>query len=742
MKHLLPALARRGYQIDLLHVRRHGPYLENPPPGINIIDLGSNHVYTSLAAVVRYLKREKPDVMLSDKDRVNRTALLARILARSTTRLILSSGTTISIDLQNRDPLDRWLQKNSMGHLYRYADNIIVTSKGVADDMANYTELKRSRIEVVPSPVVPSRLFNQALPCPDHPWLQSHDQPVILGVGELCMRKDFSTLIRAFAKIRAQQPCRLIILGKGKEEKKLLKLAEHLNVDQDISLTGFIDNPYPYMAHADLFAFTSRWEGLGFVIIEALAVGTPVVATDCPNGPREILANGKYGPLIPISDSDALAQGILETLHKPLPKITLQQAAHPYEIENSATAYLQAMRLIPTMPPHQHSHTSDIIKHHNACTTQLTNEKRIACFFSTSGHSGVDRLVKNLVPCLVKRGYLVDVLHVRKHGPYFDNPPPGVRIIDLGSRHTYACVGAVIRYLRKYKPAAMLSDKDRVNRTALVAKFIAGTPTHLVLSQGTTISIMLAHRKRLDRWIQRWSIGHLYTLANKVIVTSQGVADDMSSYTGLDHDLIEVVPSPIADNSYFENQQKLPAHPWFNDGEPPVIIGVGELSKLKDYATLIKAFAIIRQSRPCRLMILGEGTQRNNLQALADKLGISADLELAGYIENPYPFMAHAKLFVHTSLLEGLSSVIVEAMALGTPTVCTDCPSGPAEILQNGKYGQLVTMGDSDQLAEAMIETLDKPLPRHILQEAARPYEIENSTSAYLKAMALATYYE
>ncbi len=347
MQHLIPAMARRGYPVDLLHVRKHGPYLDEIPEGVRVIDLGTRHTYTALPAVVRYLKRERPAVMLSDKDRVNRTALLARSCARVPTRCILSSGTTISIDLASRGAFERWLQRNSMGKLYPYADNVIVTSKGVADDMSAYTGLKRELINVVPSPVVPQALFDEPQPCPDHPWFQKGGPPVILGVGELGERKDFETLLRAFAKLRAELSCRLVILGKGKQHGKLLSLAEELGVADDFALPGFQPNPYAWMAHAALFAFTSRWEGLGFVIIEALAVGTPVVATDCPSGPSEILDAGRFGPLVPIGDIDALAKAMLKTLDRPLQKTVLREAAMPYEIERSSTAYLEAFGLDP-----------------------------------------------------------------------------------------------------------------------------------------------------------------------------------------------------------------------------------------------------------------------------------------------------------------------------------------------------------------------------------------------------------
>jgi glycosyltransferase involved in cell wall biosynthesis len=357
--HLIPALARRGYRVDLLKVRRHGPELPEVPPGVRVIDLGSRYTYACLPAIAAYLRRELPAVLLSDKDRVNRTALFARTLARLgpgrlaggaagvPTRLVFSSGTTISIDLATRGPVERWVQRHSMGRLYPLADQVIVTSAGVADDMAAYTGLRRDLIRVVPSPVVHESLFTAELPRPAHPWFGDPATPLILSVGELCYRKGFDTLLRAFARVRAQRPCRLMILGRGGERTALLALADELGMANDVALPGFVPEPYAYMAHADLFAFTSRWEGLGFVPIEALAVGTPVVSTDCPSGPREVLADGRYGPLVPVDDAAALARALIATLDHPLPAEDLREAARPYAIEASTDAYLNAMGLPP-----------------------------------------------------------------------------------------------------------------------------------------------------------------------------------------------------------------------------------------------------------------------------------------------------------------------------------------------------------------------------------------------------------
>jgi glycosyltransferase involved in cell wall biosynthesis len=348
-KHLIPALARRGYQVDLLKVRRHGPELGDTDARIRILDLGHRQTYACLPNLVRYLRRERPAVLLSDKDRVNRTALLARALAGAESRLVLSSGTTLSVDLASRGALERWLQRTSIGRLYPFADQVIVTSIGAADDMASYTGLRRELIRVVPSPVVPDWLFDAVVTPPQHPWFHDPDSPLILGAGELGSRKDFETLLRGFARLRARRRCRLMIIGRGRNRDRLIALAEELGIANDVELPGFIPEPYPYLANADLFAFTSRWEGLGFVLIEALALGTPVVSTDCPSGPNEILQGGRYGRLIPVGDDAALAEAMAATLEAPPPAGQLKEAARPYAIEAAADAYLSVMGL-PARP--------------------------------------------------------------------------------------------------------------------------------------------------------------------------------------------------------------------------------------------------------------------------------------------------------------------------------------------------------------------------------------------------------
>ncbi|MBK1629185.1 glycosyl transferase [Thiohalocapsa halophila] len=366
---------------------------------------------------------------------------------------------------------------------------------------------------------------------------------------------------------------------------------------------------------------------------------------------------------------------------------------------------------------------------------------RIACLFSTSGHSGVDRLAQHLLPAMARRGYRVDLLKVRRHGPHLAAvaaETPGLEVVELGSRHTYACIPAIVRYLRRRRPLVMLSDKDRVNRTALLARALSGVPTRLYLRSGTTLSVSLANRGAFQRRLQRWSFARLYRHAAGVLVPSQGAAADLAAYAGLDAAQIQVVPTPVVPAALLDTALPTPEHPWFHDPAAPLILGVGELSPRKDFMTLLRGFAQLRTQRCCRLMILGEGSEREALLAEATALGVADDVTLPGFVPKPYAEIAHADLFALSSRWEGMPLVLVEALALGTAVVATDCPSGPRELLADGDQGWLVPVGDAAALAAALAATLAAPQHADALREAARPYTIEAATTAYLTAMGLA----
>ncbi len=347
MRNLIDEFSRRGLRIDLLQITGHGPYLEEVPENVRLVPLGVAHVNSSFPTLVRYLRQQQPQVLLTDKDRVNRLAILARKIARVPTRIAVRSGTTISQNLTQRGWLDRSIQKFSFRRFYPWADHILVPSEGAARDLAEVIGLPYERISVVPSPVLTERFTAMAAEPVEHPWLAPGEPPVILSVGELCARKDFPTLLRAVAEVRKKRPVRLVILGEGRQRGTLEELVRSLDLGDSVTFPGFVQNPYAWMARAAVFVLTSLCEGAPVVLMEALAAGTPVISTDCPSGPREILANGRYGPLVAIGDSRGLATEILNVLAAPLPAEFLREGAAPFSVRASGDSYLHAIGLAP-----------------------------------------------------------------------------------------------------------------------------------------------------------------------------------------------------------------------------------------------------------------------------------------------------------------------------------------------------------------------------------------------------------
>jgi glycosyltransferase involved in cell wall biosynthesis len=372
-------------------------------------------------------------------------------------------------------------------------------------------------------------------------------------------------------------------------------------------------------------------------------------------------------------------------------------------------------------------------------TAARVGSGRIAILAATSGHSGVDRVVRNLSAQLDAWGIGVDLLQIRGHGPTVDlGPLTGARTVDLGSRHVNGALPRLVRWLRRERPAALLTDKDRVNRIAVLARIMARVETRLVVRLGTTVSVNLADRGWLERTLQRASIRHLYPRADAVIVPSRGAADDLLDWAGLDPALVRVVRSPIVTPRLARLAAAPMAHPWLTGtAAPPVVLGVGELGFRKDFETLVRAFAVARRQRPCRLIILGRGRRHAPLRALADSLGVGADVDLPGFNPNPYAFMARAAVFVLSSRWEGMPVALVEALAAGTPAVATDCPSGPAEVLAGGRCGTLVPIGDVAAMAAGIVDWIDHRPDPAALAAAVAPYRIEQSARDYLTALGL-----
>ena len=344
---LMKGFIQQGYQVDLVLHTPGGPYTSQIPAEVRLIDLAAPRMVRGLPKLVRYLRQEKPQILLASQHYTNEVAIAAKQLSGAPTCVFVSEHNAFPRNNLHQTPA-KWAAPAAR-LTYPFADGVIAVSQGVADDVAMMTGVPRSRIQMIYNPVVTPELYEKAETPIDHPWFQPGEPPMIMGIGRLVPQKDFPTLLKAFAKIRQVQPARLAILGNGREQTALKILAQDLGIAEDVALLGFVENPFAYLRRASAFVLSSAWEGLGNVLVEALALHVPIVSTDCEFGPAEVLDYGKYGALVPVGDSDAIAAAVLAILRdRPAP--VTSQWLNQFTLEQVTQQYLKAFGLTPKAP--------------------------------------------------------------------------------------------------------------------------------------------------------------------------------------------------------------------------------------------------------------------------------------------------------------------------------------------------------------------------------------------------------
>jgi glycosyltransferase involved in cell wall biosynthesis len=341
---LAQGMTERGLPVDVVLTTAQGVFMDQLPAAARLVDLRSRRVLGCLGPLAAYLRREQPRVVISSMSHANVVAIAAARLAGTGTPIVVTEHNTMSV-AAGESALARRLWPPLLRVFYPWADSVVAVSDGAADDFARTTGLPRERIETVYNPVITPELLALAQQQPDHPWFAPGEPPVVLAVGRLTAQKDFPTLLRAFARVRARRPARLIILGEGEDRPALEALARELGITDAVALPGFRSNAMAYMAKAALFVLSSAWEGLPTVLIEALAAGTRVVSTDCPSGPREILRNGQLGALVPVGDAAALADAIVAALARPA-EPTSADALKPFTRDASVDHYLRLVERV------------------------------------------------------------------------------------------------------------------------------------------------------------------------------------------------------------------------------------------------------------------------------------------------------------------------------------------------------------------------------------------------------------
>lgn len=344
-------------------------------------------------------------------------------------------------------------------------------------------------------------------------------------------------------------------------------------------------------------------------------------------------------------------------------------------------------------------------------------------------------MVMNLVREFSLECDQIDLLVIRAQGPHFDDIPRNVRIVKLKARHTLTAIPELVRYFKQEKPGAMLVAKDRAGRAALIARKIAQSNTRIVVRLGTNLSTALAHRSGISAWWRRAPMRKIYSSVDKIVAVSEGVREDTLKITGLPAERVSVIRNPVISEKFYQSAKSEAPHDWLMDSALPVIMGIGRLSKQKDFETLIRAFKRVNEKIESRLIILGEGNLRGEIEALIAELELDNNVLLPGFQKNANAWLARATVFVLSSRWEGSPNALTEALALGIPSVSTLCPSGPDELLQNGRYGPLVGMGDVESMAAAIMDVLQHPHSANFIKEAVVEYSASLSAKRYLQVL-------
>ena len=363
--------------------------------------------------------------------------------------------------------------------------------------------------------------------------------------------------------------------------------------------------------------------------------------------------------------------------------------------------------------------------------------ERLAIFLPKLSGGGAERVMVTLANAIAARGFAVDLVLATAKGPYIKDVSPAVRIVDLGAGRVIKALLPLIRYLRRERPQSMLSAMGHANVVALLARKLARVPTRVVVSERSYLSSVYAIARGGVEHLNFWLIPLLYPGADGICTVSQAAAQDLAVFTNLPVQRIQAIYNPFDLSKIAKLAAEPLDHPWLEPGQPPLLLAIGRMNEAKDFPVLIRAFAQLRKHRAVRLVILGEGELRPELERLLADLDLSADaVQMPGFVANPYAWMARCSLFVLSSRREGLPGALIEAMACGAPVVSTNCLSGPAEILEDGRWGQLVPVGDVNALAQAMKATLDLPsAARPDVRVRAADFEQERAVDAYLEIL-------
>jgi glycosyltransferase involved in cell wall biosynthesis len=338
MVELSRELAQRGHDLTLVLARSPQPREYAPDERVSVVRLHAASTISTIRQLANHLRTAQYDILYTAMPTSNVAAVAALRLSGAQTKLVISERSNPALEARHSPSWRYRAAFTLQPFAYPLADAIVAVCNDLADDLAIFARLQRGRLRVIYNPAFDDRAGPQESTT-THPWLDNKTDPVIVGAGRLFPQKDWPTLLRAFAELLKHRPAKLIILGDGPLRSELLDLTSQLQLDEHVAFPGFVPNIAPFLAKADVFALSSLWEGFGNVLVQALGAGCSIVATNCPNGPGEILGRGEFGLLVPVGDHQAFSKDLDQVIQQPSDPTRQRERAAQFSVQKSADAY-------------------------------------------------------------------------------------------------------------------------------------------------------------------------------------------------------------------------------------------------------------------------------------------------------------------------------------------------------------------------------------------------------------------
>jgi glycosyltransferase involved in cell wall biosynthesis len=725
--------------LDLVLVRAVGVLLPEVPESIRVIDLGSKRSILAIPALRRYIKYNKPDVLISHLSHLNVLALLVKKLFCPALRIILVEHALLSPDRsQGKERWVRWLMKK----WYPSVPLLVAVSDYVARDLERELGIPAGKVRTIYNPVSGRDIVEKAKTVPRHPWLQEKDRPVFLGVGRLVPEKGWDTLLKAFSMLRRQRSARLIILGEGECRESLEQEMRRLGLEEDVQMPGFEGNPYSYMGHCDALVISSWWEALPGALIEAMACGCPVIVTDVPGGIREILGDGGSGILVPVKDEEAMAAAMLKILENPADVEELRNRAGVFSGERAALAYLALLKeqgIIPALPDREASAGA-------RADRGILPGRRVVLHMITGLHTGgAEMMLCQLLSSMDRRRWEPVVLSLTDGSrPEACLREQGIPVYNLGMPRgkipSPAVAIKLIRLVHRIRPDLIHGWMYHGNLAAQLANFFLFRRARVLWSIHHSIGSTgaLSAEKKMTAGVIRLG-ARLSWLPDKIVYASRVSREqhvdlgynDRKACTipnGVDPDVFIQVPGS---GEELRMQLGLPV--------PGLVIGsLARYHPIKDHENFFRAAALLcsrPEGKDVQFLLAGSGVDLGNpyLRRLIGELGIGDRVHLLGERSDTAQLLNAMDLFTVSSYGEALPMVLLEAMSCELPCVTTDVGDAGLAV---GDTGRVVPRRDPEALAGAWAELISAGKEkRRALGKAARQKIINNYT---LKVCAVA----